>query len=52
LFACDLGCGFVFFDTNASWNTITGVGLAFCGCLLYAWLKDREMRKDITAGLK
>ena len=26
-----LGGGFLFFDTNASRDTITGVGLAFCG---------------------
>uniref|UniRef100_A0A7S0SRB9 Sugar phosphate transporter domain-containing protein n=1 Tax=Mantoniella antarctica TaxID=81844 RepID=A0A7S0SRB9_9CHLO len=42
-----LGGGFLLFDTDASLNNIVGVGMAFMGCLIYAFVKDREMRRAL-----
>lgn len=44
-----LGGGFLLFDTDANYTTIGGVVFAFVGCLLYAWLKDREMRRAMMS---
>ena len=44
-----LGGGYMFFDSDASAASLFGVGLAFTGCLLYAYLKDREMKRSLAA---
>ena len=42
-----LGGGFLFFDTDANIENMAGVGVAFLGCVLYAYLKDREMKRSL-----
>ena len=44
-----LAGGFVWFEGDASAATLCGVSLAFAGCLLYAWLKDREMKRELAS---
>ena len=44
-----LGGGFLFFDTDANATNIAGTGMAFMGCLLYGYLKDREMKRALQA---